>query len=154
MARWEDEISGIIARKERRELEQAKARLKEAGRFAPCRHFTSFPPTCHRWHELHCLTCPDYAPQETPGELGKGYATFESGNVIHLVEHVRSDGYYRSGRALCGRLLSEEKMAVEIYPLESFAELDELKNEEAHAEGSICRTCRRRYRPESTAHMD
>lgn len=45
--------------------------------------------------------------------------------MIHLVKDVESDGFYRSGRALCGRMLSEEEMAVEIYPLESFDQLVE-----------------------------
>ncbi|MFH0941845.1 MAG: hypothetical protein V1823_02325 [Chloroflexota bacterium] len=68
---------------------------------------------------------------------------FEFGRVIHLVEHLESDGFYRSGRALCGRILSEEKMAVEIYPLESFDELDEQMIGKQYPSENICRKCQK-----------
>jgi len=141
MAHWEDEIGEIIAKKEREGLEEVKERLREVGRSAPCRYFFAVPPRCSLRHELDCLTCPDYKPHETPGRWTKGYAVFESGRVIHLVEDVESDGFYRSGRALCGRMLSEEEMAVEIYPLESFDELAEEMGERYPGQ-NVCRKCR------------
>lgn len=124
MAHWEDEIGEIIARKEREGLEEVKERLR-GWALSPLPVFFAVPPRCSLRHELDCLTCPDYKPHETPGTWTKGYAIFEAGRVIHLVKDVESDGFYRSGRALCGRMLSEEEMAVEIYPLESFDQLVE-----------------------------
>jgi len=152
MVHWEDEISEIMARKKGEELQELKQRFKEVGRSAPCRHLSTIPPQCSLRHELNCLACPDYRPHEMPGKWSKGYAVFESGSVIHLVEHLESDGFYRSGRALCGRILSEEKMAVEIYSLESFDELDEQMKGAPYPIGGICRKCQGSYSRVSDAH--
>jgi hypothetical protein len=140
MAHWEDEVASIIASKEGQALEEAKESLREVGRSAPCRYFFAMPPRCGLRRDLDCVACPDYKPHETPGRWSKGYAVFESGRVIHLVEDVESDGFYRSGRTLCGRMLSEEEMAVEIYPLESFDQLDE-EIREMYPRQRICRKC-------------
>ncbi len=141
MMNWEDEVTKIIARKERETLEEYRERLRESGRAAPCQHFVAFPPQCNLRHELDCLTCADYEPQETPGTWSKGYAVFEYGRVIHLVEDVESDGFYRCGRTLCGRMLSEEYMVVEIYPLESYSQLEEDTGEPYHGR-NVCRKCK------------
>ena len=142
MVHWEDAVAEIIANKEREAIEEAKGRLREVGRLAPCRYFLLFSPRCSLNHEINCLTCPDYEPHETPGRWSKGYAIFEDGRVIHLVEDVESDGFFRSGRALCGRMLSEEEMAVEIYPLESFDQLDE-EISQLYRGQNVCKKCQR-----------
>ena len=73
MVHWEDEIGEIIARKEGEELEEAKQRLKEVGRSAPCQYFSAIPPLCGLQHALDCLICSDYKPHETPGRWSKGW---------------------------------------------------------------------------------
>lgn len=67
MLHWEDEVAKIIAGKEREALEEAKARLKEVGRSAPCQYFFAIPPSCGLRRKLDCFTCIDYIPHETPG---------------------------------------------------------------------------------------
>ncbi len=148
MTPWEDEIAEIIAKSADETLEQTRQRFKEASRAAPCRHGYALPPSCSLGYELHCLTCADYEPPETPGEIGMGmgFALFEDGSVVHLVRGVLTDGYYRCGKALCGRVLAEETMAVEIYPIDYAEELDELAKGELQAEGrDVCRKCHKEY---------
>lgn len=140
MAHWKDEIAKIFINKEKQELEEARERMREVNRLAPCRNFSVIPPRCKLHHELDCLTCPDYEPHEIPGRWSKGYAFFEAGRVIHLVEDVESDGFYRSGKTLCGRMLSEEEMSVEIYPLESFDQLTE-ETGDLYQNRIVCRKC-------------
>jgi bacterioferritin-associated ferredoxin len=84
---------------------------------------------------------PHYQPQETLGNLGKGFACYEEGKVVHLVDDIESDGYYRSGICLCNRLPDEEVDAVEIYPVETF---EEIVNE--FGENNICKICLKAFK--------
>ncbi|MBN1856330.1 MAG: hypothetical protein JW846_05180 [Dehalococcoidia bacterium] len=143
MTGWEDELAEIIARKDGERLEQAKTRLRDVGRGTPCRHFSGLSRECKLGYELYCLTCQDYEPHETPGSWDKGYAMFENGRVLHLVKNVKSNGFFRSGWTLCGRALSEEDMAVEIYPLETFEQVEEVTKEPLFSDRRICRSCLR-----------
>ena len=66
---------------------------------------------------------------------------FEYGKVVHIVENAETDGYYRSGVSLCGLVLSEEDMAVEIYPAETLEEVAEASRELADSFGPVCLRC-------------
>jgi len=84
---------------------------------------------------------PHYQPQETLGNLGKGFACYEEGKVVHLVDDIETDGYYRSGICLCNRLPDEALDAVEIYPVETF---EEIVNE--FGEDNICKICLKAFK--------
>jgi hypothetical protein len=158
MPKWEYQILEILARKQEEETEEFNEKLRRAGRLAPCRYIAlestgSLTINCIQGKELSCLTCSEYEPEEQPGHWNHGYAVFESGRVIHLLNHVESDGYWRSGITLCGRILNEEYDDVEIYPLDSFDEIFSELNLKKSDPG-ICKKCQKKYQAKQTATID
>ena len=143
--KWKDEIISIIEQKEKADLKEAAKLFRAAGRSGPCNHFHPFPPECGLKQELDCLTCPHYQPQETVGNLGKGFACYEDGKVVHLVDDIESDGYYRSGICFCNRLPDEAVDAVEIYPVDTFEEIVENFGEE-----NICKICLKAFKKDNS----
>ncbi len=139
--KWEEEISQIIAKAENKEIAEIMTKFREVGRSSPCSHFTGLSLKCRLNHELDCLTCPEYEPHETLGNLGRGYAEYECGKVIHLVDDVQTDGFYRSGPALCRRWPDGESDAVEVYPANSWDEVIQTFGEQ-----KICKRCLKAFK--------
>jgi hypothetical protein len=147
MPKWEYQILEILARKQVGDFEEFKEKLRRAGRLAPCRYIAlesigSLTATCFQGKELSCLTCSEYEPEEEPAHWNHGYAVFGSGRVIHLLNDVESNGYWRSGLTLCGRILNEENDDVEIYPLDSFEDIFNELNLKKSGPG-ICNKCQK-----------
>jgi hypothetical protein len=154
MPKWEYQILEILARKQEEEIEEYKEKLRRVGRLAPCRHIAlelkeAFTAICTIGKGLGCLICSEYEPEEEPGHWNHGYAVFEFGRVMHLLNDVESDGYWRSGLTLCGRNINEEDDNVEIYPLNSFDEIFDEPNLEKTDSG-ICKKCQRKYLEKKT----
>lgn len=141
--KWEEEVAQIIALAENKEVEEVLQKFREVGRISPCVQFSALACKCRLDHVLDCLNCSDYEPHETPGDLGIGYAKYETGRVIHLVDDLQTDGFNRSGPALCHRWPDEEFDAVEIYPVTSWAEIIQ-----AYGEKKICKRCLKAYKDE------
>jgi hypothetical protein len=142
--KWKDEIIKIVVQKENAATESAAKLFRSAGRISPCYFFHGYPPECSFKEELDCLTCPHYQPQEIIGNLGKGFACYEGSEIVHLVDDIESDGYYRSGLCLCNRLPDEESDAVEIYPFDT---LNGVVKE--FGENNICKICLKVFKKEN-----
>ena len=154
MPKWEYQILEILAKKQEEELEEFKEKLRRAGSLAPCRYIAlelkdAITAICIRGKVLGCLTCSEYEPEEEPGYWSHGYALFESGRVIHLLNDVESEGYWRSGLTLGGRILNEEYDDVEIYPLDSFNEIFNGLNLK-ECDPGICKKCQKKYQARKT----
>lgn len=106
--------------------------LQKRSRAAPCRYFSALVPGCKLGYELDCLNCPQYVPHESPGPLPGAICEFEGGRVYHLMKAAESDGFWRWGVTLCGRLVDEEGQDVEIYP-----------GGETLSQRRLCRRCQR-----------
>jgi hypothetical protein len=150
LMRWENEVKKIMTKTGKYTAVEITKMLRDAGQKSPCKHlhinFEKLPELktqCALSLDMSCLTCGQYEPYEKPGELGPGYACYDTAPKMHLVEFVQTDGFNRSGQALCGRWPDEELEAVEIYPAEWKKVVKEFGS------GSICENCLEWYNEET-----
>ncbi len=70
-------------------------------------------------HALQCLTSTDYELQDPVSATGMGmwFTPFEDGSAFFACLGP-INGFFLSGKTLCGRVLSEKKIVVRIYPTE------------------------------------
>lgn len=135
------ELEEILRRKKvGSTLEELAKQFEKAGRLAPCRYFSAMAPNrlalgahCKLGYELDCLNCPKYEPHEPPGSLESAICEFEKGKVYHIMRFAESDGFYRWGETLCGRLVDESVEDVDIYDDDSFTQSRLCKKCEAKA---------------------
>jgi len=123
--RLKAELEEILKRKETiLTLEELAQEFEKVGRSAPCAYFSALPGVhpCKLGHELDCLNCSKYEPHEPPGTLESAICEFSESEVSHIMEFAESDGFYRCGETLCGRLVDERAQDVDIYDDESFSQ--------------------------------